>query len=227
MDAMVDREIDKFGEAVERELNKAERRAFLRSYVGEAARDMAENGSSSISDATLSWLVEVALPKEVSGDVIRILKARCQVVAFFTNDDRKGYRRFFHDKFYEYFLARTLIEMVSRGETGKVLSRNIFGSSLLETFGDVVAGGVRTDVAAVFIWKSLGLLRDYPPVDRTRKNLAALAIASLSAADLVDEFKISMVDVDECRFSGNCLRRELRNGLNKSVRLQRRRFDGT
>lgn len=63
MDAMVDRETDKFGEAVERDLSKSERGAFLRSYVGEAARDMAENGSSSISDATLSWLVEVALPK--------------------------------------------------------------------------------------------------------------------------------------------------------------------
>lgn len=138
----------------------------------------------------------------MSGDVLRILKARSQVVAFFTNDDRKGYRRFFHDKFYEYFLARTLIDMVGRGETGKVLSRNIFGSSLLETFGDVIAGGVRTDVAAIFVAKALKMVRDYPPVDRTRKNLAALAVASLSTADLVEEFKISMVEIDECRFTG-------------------------
>jgi hypothetical protein len=202
MDAMIDREIDKFGDAVERELNRKERRTYLRSFVGEVARDMAENGSSSISDATLSWLVDVALPKEVSGDVARILKARSQVVAFFTNDDRKGYRRFFHDKFYEYFLAATLIEIIGRGETGKVLGRNIFGSSLLETFGDVVASGTRTDLVQKFISKSLELIRDYPPVDRTRKNLAALSIASLSVADLVQDFKIAMVDVDECRFSG-------------------------
>lgn len=89
MEAMIERETAKFGEAVDRALNRKERQEFLRSFVGEVARDMAENGSSSISDSTLSWLVEVALPKEIPDDVLRILKARCQVVAFFTNDDRK------------------------------------------------------------------------------------------------------------------------------------------
>jgi hypothetical protein len=202
MDAMIDRETDKFGEAVDRELDRESRRAFLRSFVGETARDMAENGTSAISDATLSWLVDVALPKEIPSDVVRILKARSQVVAFFTNDDRKGYRRFFHDKFYEYFLAITLIEIVGRGETGKVLGRNIFGSSLLETFGDVVASGTHTDLVERFIVQSINLIRSYPPIDRTRKNLAALAIASLSTADLVDDFGISTVEVDEARFSG-------------------------
>ncbi|MBR1124767.1 hypothetical protein JQ628_24805 [Bradyrhizobium lablabi] len=202
MEAMIEREIDKFGEAVDRELSEAERRVYLRSFVGETARDMAENGSTSISDATLSWLVEVALPKEVSSDVTRILKARSQAIAFFTNDDRKGHRRFFHDKFYEYFLSVTLIDIVGRRETGKLLARNIFGSSLLETFGDVVAGSTRTEVIRRFLDSSIDLIRNYPPIDRTRKNLAALAIASLSTADLVDDFKISMVDIDECRFSG-------------------------
>jgi hypothetical protein len=202
MDAMVEREIDKYGDAVDRELNREERRTFLKSLVGEAARDMAENGSSSISDATLSWLVDVALPKEVSNDVARILKARSQATAFFTNDDRKGYRRFFHEKFYEYFLAITLIEIVARGETGKVLGRNIFGSSLLETFGDVISGGTRTDLVKKFVLQSIELISIYPPVDRTRKNLAALAISSLSTAELVSDYKISMVDIDECRFSG-------------------------
>lgn len=202
MEAMIEREADKFGDAVDRALSKDERRSFLRSFVGEVARDMAENGSSSISDSTLSWIVEVALPKEVSNDVMRILKGRCQVVAFFTNDDRKGYRRFFHEKFYEYFLAATLLEIVARGETGKVLGRNIFGSSLLETFGDLVTSAAQTDRIKEFLTTSRRLILTYPPIDRTRRNLAALAIAALSTADLVDDFEVSAVDVDECRFSG-------------------------
>lgn len=202
MEAMVERETSKFGEPVDRVLSKGERRAFLRSFVGEVARDMAENGSSSISDSTLSWLVEVALPKEVPDDVKRILKARCQVVAFFTNDDRKNYRRFFHEKFYEYFLAVTLLEIVAREETGKVLGRNIFGSSLLETFGDLVASAAQTDQIKKFLTALVKLIRTYPPIDRTRKNLAALAVSALSTAELMRDFEVSMVDLDECRFSG-------------------------
>ena len=202
MEAMIERETDKFGDAVERALNKDERRMFITSFVGETARDMAENGSSSISDGTLSWLVEIALPREVPNEVMRILKARCQVVAFFTNDDRKGHRRFFHEKFYEYFLAATLLEIVARGETGKVLGRNILGSSLLETFCDLVTSVAQPDRIKEFLSTSVRLVQTYPPIDRTRKNLAALAIAALSTADLVNNFEISGVDIDECRFSG-------------------------
>lgn len=73
MEAMIEREIKKFGEAVEAELSAAERRTFLRTFSSEIARDMAENSAASISDATLSWLVEAALPKIVSDPVLRIL----------------------------------------------------------------------------------------------------------------------------------------------------------
>ncbi|MBB2203395.1 NACHT domain-containing protein [Gluconacetobacter tumulisoli] len=105
MDAMIGREIAKFGEAVERSLNASDRRKYLISLLGEAARDMAESNNSAISDATLSWLVDVALPREIDESINRILKARSHALAFFTNDDRRGYRRFYHDKFYEYFLS--------------------------------------------------------------------------------------------------------------------------
>lgn len=202
MEAMVEREIKKFGEAVEAELSVAERRTFLRTFSSEIARDMAENSTASISDATLSWLVEAALPKAVSDPVLRILKARAQVVAFLTNDDRNGYRRFFHEKFYEYFLSTSLIEMISSQQAGKVISRANFGSSLLETFGEVVSSGTPTRQAGVFLHAAHRMLREHPPIDSTRKNLGALLFASLEIADLIDAFEVTSVDLEECRFSG-------------------------
>ncbi|MER9047493.1 hypothetical protein NKH89_09475 [Mesorhizobium sp. M0923] len=201
MQAMIEREVDKFGEAVDRELTRVERRAYLHTFVGEVARDIAESGTSSISDATLSWLVEASLPWPISENILRILKARSQFIAFFTNDDRTGYRRFFHEKFYEYFLAEVLVDTVGRAETGKLLGRSIFGSSLLETFGEVISSVTRTDQLKLFLVQALRLIQEYPPIDRTRKNLAALAIASLSTADVIAEFQVSAVEVDECRFT--------------------------
>ncbi|WP_257544982.1 hypothetical protein [Sphingopyxis sp. DBS4] len=120
MEAMIERETGLFGEAIQRVLNHEQRRQYLRSLLCEAARDMAESNSSSISDATLTWLVEIALPIEIDEAATRILKARSQAIAFFTNDDRPGYRRFFHDKFYEYFLSLATVQMISSEECAEL-----------------------------------------------------------------------------------------------------------
>ncbi|MGO8500980.1 hypothetical protein AB9F35_05735 [Rhizobium leguminosarum] len=202
MEAMIEREIGKFGDAVERVLAPDELRVYLRTFISEVARDMAESSSSAISDATLAWLVEMSLPKEIPDDVIRILKARSHVLAFFTNDDRKGYRRFFHEKFYEYFLSAAIIDLVKGGDTGKVLGRSILGSSFFETFSEVVSGGVHSTRAKLFLENTLRLVREYPPIDRTRKNLASLAISSLAIADSIQNFQLADVDIDESRFFG-------------------------
>lgn len=42
------------------------------------------------------------------------------MLAFLTNDDRAGYKKFYHEKFYEYFLGRALIISVVRGEVEDV-----------------------------------------------------------------------------------------------------------
>jgi hypothetical protein len=202
MEAMVEREITKFGEAIEAELAPDELRAYVRNLMGEVAREMAENSVVSISDASLSWMVEVALPVEIGEAERRILKARAHALGFLTNDDRPGYRRFFHDKFYEYFLSTELISTVARSEISKTISRGLLGSSLLETFGTVLYTGTDSSTAAEFIEQALALVREYPPVDRTRRNLGALLIASLPAADMVPVFELCQVDVDEARAMG-------------------------
>lgn len=202
MDAMIDREVDKFGEAVELELSFDERRQYVRNLLGEVAREMAENSGVSVSDANLSWLVEVALPVKVSDSVVRLLKARSQVLAFLTNDDRPGYRRFFHDKFYEYFLTYVVVDTLSRLEIGKFVSRNILGSSFLETFGIIVMSGIDLERSKLYLSNASKLLQTYPPIDRTRRNLGALLIASLPIADFIENFEISSVDIDEARAVG-------------------------
>jgi hypothetical protein len=202
MDAMIEREITKFGEAVESELSKDQLRSYVREFMGEVARDMADNSTEAISDATLAWLVDVALPQNASDSTRRLLKARSQVLAFLTNDDRSGYRRFYHEKFFEYFLSIVLIDTVANGEISKPIARNILGSSFLETFGSVVSGGTATTKAAKFLEQALRIVSSVPPADRTSRNLSSLLLASLAVADLIEKFELSSVDIDEARFSG-------------------------
>jgi len=202
MDAMIEREIGKFGDAVDMALNPSQRRSYLISMLSETARDMAESNSTSISDGTLSWLVDVALPDGVDESVSRILKARSHALAFFANDDRRGYRKFYHDKFFEYFLSLATIDLIKSGQNGRILSRNILGSSFLETFGDVVPSIFSEVEAESFCEKLISTFLSYPPIDRTRKNLASLAVSALTIADLYSDYTISDIDLDDCRFTG-------------------------
>ena len=202
MESMVLREITKFGEAVESELTQGERISFVQTLMCEVAQDMADNSSVAISDGSLAWLVEVALPKQVSETAMRVLKGRSQVLAFLTNDDRAGYRRFYHDKFFEYFLSIALIDTIEKRAMSKPLARNLFGSSLLETFCDIIASNNLENDGAKFISNAVRLANEAPPIDRTPKNAGALLIASLAIADVVPDFHLNGVSIDEARFSG-------------------------
>jgi hypothetical protein len=95
-----------------------------------------------------------------------------------------------------------LIDTVANGEISKPISRNILGSSFLETFGSVVSGGTATTKAAKFLEQALRIVSSVPPADRTSRNLSSLLLASLAVADLIEKFELSSVDIDEARFSG-------------------------
>jgi hypothetical protein len=213
VDAMIDREVTKFGEAVEAELSVDKRKKYLKTLMQEVARDLADNLSVSVSDPTLAFLVDVSLPEGVSDSVRRILKGRSSVIAFLTNDDRPGYRRFFHDKFYEYFLSEVLIDTISKGQPSKPVSRNIFGSSYLDTFATVLLFSVTSDTSKEFLSGGLQLLNVYPDIDRTRRNVSALLLASLSIADAISVFSLNSVEIDEARFSGTAAEASLTNAF--------------
>lgn len=201
VEAMVEREITKFGEAVEKVLSAPERRKYVRNFMCEVARDMAENNSVSVSDATLAWLVDVATPKQLPENLARILRGRSQVLAFLTNDDRPGYRRFYHDKFYEYFVSEVLVQTISNQENSKILSRSIIGSSLLETFSEITSSGSIDSDVPKFLDSAFAMLESYPNIDRTRRNVAATVIASLSHASGSAPFLLSDIELDEARFA--------------------------
>lgn len=202
IEAMIEREITKFGEAVERELSQAERRQYVSTLMAEFARDIAENSTVAVSDATLTFLVDVALPKEISDSTTRLLKSRSQAIAFLTNDDRPGYRRFQHEKFYEYFLSKVIVDSISKESAIKPLARNLLASSFLETFGGIVAGSTPVEEARRFLQGALRMSASYVALDRTKRNLGALLIACLGISDLVDNFIIEDMETDEVRFSG-------------------------
>ena len=202
IEAMIEREITKFGEAVELELSQAERRQYIGALMAEVARDMAENSTVALSDATLMFLVDVALPKEVSDSTTRLLKSRSQAIAFLTNDDRSGYRRFQHEKFYEYFLSKVIVDNISTESAIKPVARNLLASSFLETFGGIVSGSTPVEEARKFLGGALRMSASYVALDRTKRNLGALLIASLGISDLVDNFVVEDTETDEVRFAG-------------------------
>ncbi|MBB2203393.1 hypothetical protein [Gluconacetobacter tumulisoli] len=87
-------------------------------------------------------------------------------------------------------------------QSGRILSRNILGSSFLETFGDVVSSVLPKHDIPTFCERLLSMFQNYPPIDRTRRNLGSLAVASLTVAEFYSKFQISDIELDECRATG-------------------------
>lgn len=209
VEAMIDREAGKFGEEVDRQLSLLQRRQYVRSLMAEVARDLAENSAVSISDSTLAFLSEIALPTSVGDATKRILKQRAGVIAFLTNDERSGYRRFYHDKFYEYFLSGVIIEAVVDRSAIKPIARGLFASSFLETFGEIVSSSLGEKQALAFLTGCKDMLDAPLSTDKTRRNIASFMIASLSVAELSENFVVSAVGLDEVRFVGVATRSTL------------------
>lgn len=203
IDAMIWREVEKFGEQVNQELSPDDRYDYIANLMMEISRDASENTSDAVSEATLAWLVEFSLTKKVSESTLRLLRARSQAIAFLTNDERSGYKRFYHEKFYEYFLSKSLISTISKGEIGKFLVRGLSASSLLETFTDVVSD-TKTLLLESFFEHSKELLDHRPPVDRARSNVSALVLASLSTSNVSVDLILRDVEINEVRMTGVC-----------------------
>ena len=94
VEMMLDREVTKFGEAIDRVLSVGQRRDFLRTLLREIARDMADDQSEAIDEVVIAWLVEFAVPEGLDQASLSLLKNRAAVVAFLENDDAPSYRRF-------------------------------------------------------------------------------------------------------------------------------------
>ncbi len=192
---MLEREQRKFGRDVEVAITRDQRVKFIRDLMEEVARDLAENQTDAISTEILAWLSDAVsedLPKGVQG----ILRNRADVIAFLTNDERRGYRRFVHEEVESYFLASTLMKSVISGEVPKYIRRNIFGSDFLENFAETIR--YRSDeIIQAFIKSACNMIAELTDSDRSKRNLASLVLAACSVAETKSRSVISDVSMEE------------------------------
>lgn len=193
---MIEREASKFGGDVDAVTTVDQRTQFVSRLMEEVARDLAENQSAAIQVETLSWLVEAVCDEVLPNEVTGILKNRAGVIAFLTDDDRRGYKKFSHEYVYNYFLSKSLISNVINGELAKYIRRNIFGVDFLECFSEVCRNLSQPDVDAL-VRSASNLIATAGDHDRARGNLAAMVISACSAVTPTEAPAITDVSLEE------------------------------
>ncbi len=194
VDIMIDREAGKFGDQVEAVLSKADREAFIRSFLGEIARDMADNQADAADDSIILWAAESVLQDRVPEDVVRLISNRAMVMAFLAPDERPRYRRFSHSQLQNYFLALETIATIRRKEVPKFIRRNIVAAEFLIAFSEIVNRemAVRPDDIREFFSALLEIISNYRDIDRGERNLSSILLASSQAGPRTD--RVAMVD---------------------------------
>lgn len=194
--AMIEREARKFGADVESVAALSTLQTFVSDFLEEVARDLADNQTEAISQETIAWIAELAATDKLPQSVIGIVKNRAQVVAFLSEDERRGYRRFSHGQLLNFFLAKVTIKSVLANDVPKYIRRNILGSDFLYVFDEVLRS-FSFDAIDEFVVRCLKLILDVPDHDRTRRNLASIVMTSLGVCDGSDQLQLSDVSIDE------------------------------
>ena len=215
VDAMVKREAEKFGTDIENVTTEAIRILFVRKLMEEIARDLAENQTGAISAESVAWLSEIVADQILPDGLVGIFKNRAGVIAFLTEDDRRGYKRFVHEQIQNYFLAQVTISSLIAGETPKYVRRNIFGPEFLENFCDVFRHSEQTivDMLSVAVTRQIPLASTQ---DRSRRNLGALVFAMCSVAKPTTVPILTDLSLDEVYCSESVSRIKLeRSSINQ------------
>ena len=205
VELMINREIGKFGAAVNAVMDTAQRHGFVTHFLREVARFMADDQTESVDEVALVWMVEIALeqaaPHLVKSDVKGVLQNRALVMAFLVNDSAQNHRRFAHSQLFNHFLGEETLDTIGRNEIPKYLRRNILGADFLAAFGDLVAHVARGSNAQRlpdFHVAAKELVRTHMSVDRCPRNLGALLITMLPAMpDDGRGLTLGPLDVDE------------------------------
>ncbi len=196
VETMINREATKFGTGVEAATTERDRRSFLQRFLGEVARDLAENQTEAIAGDSLAWLAEVSAPDSLPQDLMGILKNRVGVVAFLADDDRPGYKRFSHAHLLNHFLSRITIDALVGGEVPKYVRRNIFGADFLVSFADVL-GHIDEDRISSFVRTAVTRIAELGDLDRSRRNLGTFVILAMGVLDRDLALSMSDVSIDE------------------------------
>ena len=204
VDLMIEREAGKFGKAVEKQMDPEERKIFVRNFLREAARDMADQQSDALDETGILWLVDVVVGEEVPSEVLRLLRNRANVLAFLTADERSGYRRFAHSQLFNHFLSEVTIDVLAQDEVPKFVRRNILGADFLSAFNDLVAhlADSNQEIVQNFFDSVLKNVNSYMWTDRGARNMGALLLATLPSV-YRSELRLEDLHVDEASIQGS------------------------
>ena len=190
VDLMIRREVGKFGDAIDKAMNEEQRHSFVRRFLREVARFMAEDQAESIDEVALAWMVEVVAPEDLGPESLNLLKNRAGVVAFLAKDSAHNHRRFAHSQLFNHFLGEETIDTVGNMEVPKYLRRNILAADFLAAFGDLVLHTIHINQAeriSKFCRSATRLVEAYEYYDRGPRNLGALLVTMLPAIEYLDD----------------------------------------
>ena len=203
VDLMIEREVGKFGKSVESAMELEGCKRFIRDFLREVARDMADQQTDVLDETGLLWLVDMAVPSDTPSEIKSLLKNRANVLAFLTTDERPGYRRFAHSQLFYYFLSEVTIDVLARHEVPKYIRRNILGADFLSAFTNLVPHLARSskDLMQQFFQAVQELVHSYMWSDRGARNMGALLVAMLPAESETD-LRLEDLHVDEALIQG-------------------------
>ena len=201
VDLMINREVGKFGNSIDEVMNEEQRYLFVRRFLREVARFMAEDQAEAIDEVALAWIVEVVAPERLGSESLNILKNRAGVVAFLANDSARNHRRFAHSQLFNHFLGDETIDAVGDMEIPKYLRRNILAADFLAAFGDLVLHTIHINESeriTKFFRSATKLVGAYDSHDRGPRNLGALLVTMLPAIEYLDEISsLGPLHIDE------------------------------
>ena len=208
---MIEREAEKFGDAVEKMMAEEERRNFVQRVLQEVARQLADDQTEALDETLIAWIVEFVLPKDADREIVGILTYRAQVMAFLEMDERPNYRRFVHSQLYNHFLAESMFDAILEDELPKFTRRNILGADFLSVFSELTLHLAKSDAERIrhFFRRVSDLVRTYSTIDRGSRNLGALLLTMLPAMEGTDDLRIAGIDADESLIQGTAPRAEV------------------
>ena len=203
-DTMIEREAGKFGEPVDGVMSAAERHAYVRRFLREVARFMADDQTETIDELSLTWIAEVAASPELPDEALARLRHRASVLAFLEKDDTPGYRHFSHSTLFNHFLGDDVLDAVPRGDVPKYVRRNILGVDFLATFSDLVAhvSILEPERIQQFFEAASEIAQRYAWDDRGAPNLGALLIATLPSIGYGNAVRLRDIRADEALVRG-------------------------
>ena len=204
VDAMIDREAEKFGDAVNAVMTREERRTYVRKLLREVVRFMADDQTETIDELSLAWMAEVAAPPNLPDAALGLLKNRTSVIAFLENDDTPRYRRFSHSKLFNHFLGDEVLDSVPRGDVPKYVRRNILGADFLASFSDLMIHVALGEPARIhaFFESASSTLRTYVWNDRGPRNLGGMLVTMLPSIEDDGQLIVENLHADEALVRG-------------------------